>query len=196
MDFCQKLAKLAPAVVRRGELGTSGEGRAMPLLILADPPVATPEQAAARGRPVVLALGNIHGGEVDGKEALLMLARDLAAARDHTLLKDLVILIAPVVNPDGAEKLNKANRPTPNGPADGVGVRTNAAGFDLNRDYIKLETPEVRAIVRGINQWNPALVIDTHTTNGSFHQYLITYDGPRNPTTDPALVKAVRDVLL
>jgi dipeptidyl aminopeptidase/acylaminoacyl peptidase len=195
VDFCQKLAKLAPAV-RLGELGTSGEGRVMPLLILADPPVATPEQAAARGRPVVLALGNIHGGEVDGKEALLMLARDLATAKDHTLLKDLVILIAPLVNPDGAEKIDKANRREQNGPADGVGIRNNAKGFDLNRDYIKLETPEVRAIVRGINRWNPALVIDTHTTNGSYHQYTITYDGPRNPAADPALARAVRELLL
>src|SRR5207248_174876 len=101
-------------------------------------------------------------GEVDGKEALLMLARDLATAKDRALLKDLVVLIAPVVNPDGGEKLNKANRPEQNGPADGVGQRANAQGFDLNRDYTKLETPEVRAIVRAINQWNPALVIDTH----------------------------------
>jgi dipeptidyl-peptidase 4 len=195
VEFCEKLAKLSP-VVRLSELGTSVQGRKLPLLILADPPVSTPAQAAARGRPVVLALGNIHGGEVDGKEALLMLARDLATAKDHTLLKDLTVLIAPLVNPDGGEKIDKANRREQNGPADGVGERANAQGFDLNRDYIKLESPEVRAIVRALDRWSPAVVIDTHTTNGSFHQYTITYDGPRNPAAPPALVRAVREEIL
>jgi dipeptidyl-peptidase 4 len=194
LDFCDKLTKLSP-VVRVGELGTSTQGRKLPLLILADPPVTTPAQAAGRGRPVVLALGNIHGGEVDGKEALLMLARDLAG-KDRALLKDLTVLIAPLVNPDGGEKINKANRRAQNGPAEGVGERANAQGFDLNRDYIKLESPEVRAIVRALNRWDPALVIDTHTTNGSFHQYTITYDGPRNPASPPALVKAAREEIL
>jgi dipeptidyl aminopeptidase/acylaminoacyl peptidase len=194
MDFCRQLAKDSP-VVRLSELGTSVEGRTLPLLILADPPITTPAQASASRRPVVLAQGNIHGGEVDGKEALLMLARDLAT-KDRALLKQVVVLIAPNVNPDGGEKINKANRTEQNGPADGVGVRTNADGFDLNRDYIKLESPEVRAIVKAIDQWNPALVIDTHTTNGSYHQYTITYDGPRNPAANPELIKAVRDGLL
>ncbi len=194
MDFCRQLAKDSP-VVRLSELGTSVEGRKLPLLILADPPVTTPAQASARGRPVVLAQGNIHGGEVDGKEALLMLARDLAT-KDRALLKQLVVLIAPNVNPDGGEKIDKAHRPEQNGPADGVGVRTNADGFDLNRDYIKLETPEVRAIVKAINDWNPAVVIDMHTTNGSFHRYTITYDGPRNPAANPEMIRAVRDVVL
>jgi dipeptidyl aminopeptidase/acylaminoacyl peptidase len=194
MDFCQELAKLSP-VVRLSELGTSAQGRKLPLLILADPPVATPAQASARGRPIVLALGNIHGGEVDGKEALLMLARDLAT-RERARLKDLVVLIAPLINADGGEKIDRANRPEQNGPADGVGERANAQGFDLNRDYIKLETPEVRAVVRAIRQWDPALIIDTHTTNGSFHRYTITYDGPRNPAVEPELVKGVRAGLL
>ena len=122
VDFCERLAKRSP-LVRLAELGSSVEGRKLPLLILADPPVATPEQAARSGKPVVLALGNIHAGEVDGKEALLMLARDLATGPDRRLLKDLVLVIAPIVNADGNEKIARTNRSDQAGPEEGVGVR-------------------------------------------------------------------------
>src|SRR5262245_40823556 len=88
--FCEQLAKIAPNVVRLGQLGISGEKRVMPLLILADPPVSTPEEAAKSGKLVVFAQGNIHAGEVDGKEALLMLAREIALAKERPLLKDLI----------------------------------------------------------------------------------------------------------
>src|SRR5437868_11301752 len=93
MAFCQALAKRSP-LVRLGELGTSGEGRKLPLVILADPPISSPEEAAKSGRLVLFAEGNIHAGEVDGKEALLMLARDLALGAEgksaSPLLKDAV----------------------------------------------------------------------------------------------------------
>jgi dipeptidyl-peptidase 4 len=192
--FCEKLAKQSP-LVRLGELGTSHDGRTMPLVILADPPVANAEDAAHGNRLVVLVQGGIHAGEVDGKEAVLMLARDLATAKDRPLLKDLVLVFAPTVNPDGGEKLSKDNRPEQNGPPE-VGTRANAQGLDLNRDFVKLESPEVRAMVRFYKKWNPALVIDTHTTDGSFHRYAVTYDGPRHPAADPKLAVLVRDQLL
>jgi dipeptidyl aminopeptidase/acylaminoacyl peptidase len=195
VDFCERLAKLSP-LVRLGELGKSGEGRKLPLVILADPPVSTPEQASRSGKLVVFAMGNIHAGEVDGKEALLMLARDLATARDRPLLKDLVIVIAPIFNADGNEKISKDNRRHQTGPDEGVGVRQNAAGLDLNRDYVKLDSPEVRALVRFFNKWQPAVFIDCHTTNGSYHRYTITYEGPVCPAGDPKIVALVRDELL
>jgi dipeptidyl aminopeptidase/acylaminoacyl peptidase len=192
--FCEELAKQSP-VVRLGQLGTSGEGRKLPLLILADPPVATPEEAGKSGKLVVYAQGNIHAGEVDGKEALLMLARDLALAKERPLLKNLIIVIAPIFNADGNEKIAKTNRTHQNGP-EAVGVRENAAGLDLNRDFIKLESPEVRALVRFLRKWDPALIIDTHTTNGSLHRYTLTYDGPRHPIAGDKLIETVRDQML
>jgi hypothetical protein len=195
MAFCEELARRSP-LVKRGRLGVSGEGRELPLLFLSDPPVATRDEAARSGKLLVLAIGNIHAGEVDGKEALLMLARDLAAAPDRALLKNLVVAICPIFNADGNEPIARSNRSDQAGPVEGVGVRENAAGFDLNRDFVKLETPEVQALVRFFNEWDPALFIDSHTTNGSFHRYLLTYDGPRHPATPPALVAEVRDRLL
>ena len=195
LDFCERLKKLSP-LVRLGELGTSGDGRSLPLIILADPPVSSPEEAAKCGKLVVLAMGNIHAGEVDGKEALLMLARELATAKDKPLLKDLVLVFAPIFNADGNEKISKEHRREQAGPAEGVGVRENAAGLDLNRDFIKLDSPEVRALVRFFTQWDPALFIDCHTTNGSHHRYTITYEGPVCPAGDAGMIALVRDNLL
>lgn len=193
MEFCQKLAKESP-LIRLSEIGKSHEGRSLPLLILADPAVATPEEAAKSGKLAVLAFANIHAGEVCGKEALLMLARDLVTANDRPLLKNLVIALIPIFNADGNERMNAANRPHQPGPL--VGVRQNAQGFDLNRDFVKLESPEVRALVQFMNRWDPALVIDTHTTNGSFHRYTITYDAPRNPAMDGALLTYAQENML
>ncbi len=193
VEYCARLAKLSP-LVRVAELGITTEGRKLPLVILADPPIATPEEAARSGKLVVFAMGNIHAGEVDGKEALLMLMRDLALAPDRPLLKDLVLVFAPNFNADGGDRFDK-HRPWQNGPTE-VGIRANAQGFDLNRDYIKLESPEVRALVRFFTRWDPAIIIDMHTTNGSYHNHTITYDSPRHPAFDARLVEFGRDIML
>lgn len=168
----------------------------MPLLIVADPPVTDAQAARQSGKLIVFAMGNIHAGEVDGKEALLGLARDLAIPMPSPLLKDLVVLIAPNVNPDGAAQVSAKNRPHQNGPKDGVGTRQNGGGLDLNRDFVKLDTPEVRALVRFWTLWDPAIIIDTHTTNGSRHRYALTYDGPRHPATAPPVLTFTRDAFL
>jgi hypothetical protein len=192
LNFCDELAKKSP-LVRRLDVGKSREGRVLPMLVIADPAVAAPEEAAKSGKLVVMTFANIHAGEVDGKEAVLMLARDIANGADKALLKDLVILVVPILNADGNERIDKANRKEQNGPTEGVGIRANADGYDLNRDFIKLETSEVRALAHTINQWDPAIVVDMHTTNGSYHRYTLTYDGPRNPAADPDVIAAVRD---
>jgi dipeptidyl aminopeptidase/acylaminoacyl peptidase len=190
IDFFDKLAKLSPRV-RVREFGSSSEGRPLPMMIVADPPISTPEEAAKSGKLVVFAIGNIHAGEVDGKEALLMLARDVATTKNHPLLKDLVLVIVPNFNPDGGDRMGN-NRRSQNGPPE-VGIRPNAQGFDLNRDFIKLETPEDRALVNFLNKWDPAMFLDMHTTNGSRHRYTITYDGPRHPAIYQKLIAFARD---
>jgi dipeptidyl aminopeptidase/acylaminoacyl peptidase len=188
LSFCVQLAQKAPRRIRLSDIGVSEEGRKIPLLIVADPPVATPDEAAASKKLVVFVQANIHPGEVDGKEAVLMLARDLALANDAPLLKDLVVLVVPNLNPDGNDRMASTNRRQQNGPVL-VGTRGNAQGFDLNRDFVKLESAEIRALVRAFRQWNPAIVIDLHTTNGSHHRHLITHDGPRNPAIPRNLVE-------
>lgn len=194
VDFCNQLAKISP-LVRQTVLGTTTEGRKLPMLILADPPVATPEEARKSGKLVVYLQGNIHAGEVDAKEAVLMMAREIATTPHPALLKDLIVLMVPIFNADGNERMSRTNRPGQLGPEEGMGIRTNAQNFDLNRDFVKLESPEVRALVRCINQWDPAVVIDGHTTDGSFHRYVITYEGPRCLAGDANIIKYTRDAL-
>ena len=183
-------------VMRIRELGTSVEGRSIPLVILADPPVETAAEARAQGKTIVFAFGNIHAGEVCGKEALLMLTRELAQPPRHPLYEKLIIVFAPIYNADGNERFSPDNRPGQLGPAAGMGERPNAQGLDLNRDYVKLESPEARAMVRFLTEWDPHLTIDTHTTNGSLHRYALTYAAPLNPSGRPEPIGFVRDTML
>lgn len=192
--LCEALARSSP-LVRLAEIGQSGEGRSLPLMIVSDPPVASAAQAKASGKLVVFLFGNIHAGEVDGKEALPILVRDLVAGAGDPILRRLVLLVAPIYNADGNERVARDNRPGQVGPEEGMGIRENAVGLDLNRDYMKLDAPETRALIRLLNDWDPALVIDTHTTNGSHHRYLLTYDGPKNPAGDQALIRFSREKL-
>jgi dipeptidyl aminopeptidase/acylaminoacyl peptidase len=194
IDFCQRLAKASP-LVRIVEFGKTSEGKVLPAIVLADPPVSTPEEAAGSNKLVVYAQGNIHAGEVDAKEGLMMLARDLAMAPERSLLKDLIIVILPDFNADGNDRMSKTSRRGQVGPEEGQGVRANGQGLDLNRDFVKLESPEVRALARFVDKWDPAVVIDGHTTNGSYHRYTLTYEGPRCPAGDGDLIAFVRDTL-
>jgi dipeptidyl-peptidase-4 len=191
LTWCREFAK-ATKSAHQSELGLSAEGRSIPLLIVADPPVNNAAEAARSGKLVCLVIGNIHAGEVCGKEALPMLLRDVFGAPHPPLLKELILAVVPIYNADGNERVSKTNRPGQVGPEEGMGQRANARGLDLNRDFIKLESPETRALVRFMNEWNPHLLIDTHTTNGSFHRYLVTYEGPKNPAGDPRIMGFMR----
>ncbi len=178
---------------RRISMGQTNEGRDIPVIIFANPPVETAEEAARarqQGKIVVLLFGNIHAGEVDAKEALLMLARELATTPDHPALANLVVAIAPIYNADGNEQFGPIaeRRPGQAGPEEGAGQRHNAQDLDLNRDFVKLEAPETRALVRFMRQYDPAIVMDGHTTNGSLHRFLITYAGPKVPAGDAAVI--------
>ncbi len=194
--FLEALARLSDRV-RVTDFGTTVEGRRLPLVILADPPIYQPSQAWASGKLVVFIMANIHAGEVEGKEACLHLMRAIALGRLRSLLDDLIILMAPIYNADGNERISSRHRPRQKGPEGGVGVRFNAQGLDLNRDYMKLESPEARALIGHIfNSWDPALIVDLHTTNGSHHGYALTYAPSLNPNTHPALIDYLRGQML
>jgi hypothetical protein len=194
-SFLARLADRSP-LVRLGTLGWSFEDRAIPLAILADPPVNGAGEVG--DRLVVLLMGSIHAGEICGKEALLMLARDIAAERAEgrdTLLDHLVLCFVPVYNADGNERVAPDNRPGQAGPVE-MGIRENAQGLDLNRDWVKMDAPETRAMVAFLNAWDPAVIVDTHTTNGSNHRFTMTYQGPKHPAGDPRVIEFVRDIML
>lgn len=193
--FLRELAG-ASRLVTLDSLGTTAEGREIPMAIIADPPVKSAAAARRSGRLIALAFGNIHAGEVCGKEALQMLARELTVGGDpEGLLDRLVVVVVPNYNADGNERMAPGNRPGQNGPEQ-MGTRANAQGLDLNRDWAKLDAPETRAFVSFLNEWDPHVVIDTHTTNGSLHRHVITYQGPKHPAGDPAVIEFVRDTML
>lgn len=183
----------APIVVT--ELGRSGEGRVLPLVIASRPTVRTPAEARALGRPIVYVQANIHAGEVEGKEAVQALLRDLSFAKGPTVLDSIVLLVVPIYNADGNERFGDEARMrgSQNGPAQ-VGQRPNAQNLDLNRDYIKAEAPETRATLAAFAAWEPDVFMDLHTTNGSYHGYHLTY----SPSLQPAapLAPYVGDTML
>ncbi len=183
-------------LVHTESFGKSEEGRDLPLITISDPKVTTPAMAHRLGRPIVFVQANIHAGEVEGKEAILMLARRLVSGDLKPLTKQLVFLIAPDYNADGNEKISPMNRTAQNGPVAGVGTRENSKGLDLNRDYIKLESSEARALVGLMNTWDPHVVVDLHTTNGSYHANHLTYSPILNPDADARLIDFTRDKLL
>jgi hypothetical protein len=195
MAFCEQLQKSSPQV-RLRTFGRSYEGRDLPLLVISEPAVSKPSEALASGKTNVLLLANIHAGEVEGKEASLAIARRLVKGELRPLLDKLVVLVAPIYNADGNERISMKNRSEQNGPIGGVGVRENAQGLDLNRDFMKAEAPETRELLRLFSEWDPHLTVDLHTTDGSFHGYHLTYSPPLNPSADQALVDYHREKLL
>jgi hypothetical protein len=176
----------------------SVEGRDVPLVIIADPLPSSLTELEKDERIVVYLQANIHAGEVEGKEAAQMLARDLLNGDlPEKILENVIVLICPIVNPDGNEKFNTENRTNQNGPVNGVGVRHNGQFLDLNRDAIKLETPEIRGVVEEIfNTWDPSITVDCHTTNGSFHEEPVTFTWMVNPNGNQTLINYMRDRMM
>lgn len=165
-----------------GSIGKTNEGRDIPYVIASRPAVSTPDDARKLDRPIVYIQGNIHAGEVEGKEALLAMLRDLTSSPRPNALDSVVLIAVPIYNADGNERFasQEVNRGSQNGPPM-VGVRANAQGLDLNRDYVKAEAPETRASLAMFTKWDPDVFVDLHTTDGSYHGYALTYAPPLNP---------------
>ena len=141
-SFVRELQRLSP-LVRVETLCTSVEGHTVPMLVVGKPAPVSPGDLRGDGRAVLYFQANIHGGEVEGKDALLMLVRDIVLGRTPKYLDKLVLLVVPVFNADGNERISPSNRAAQNGPDQGVGTRYNGQNLDLNRDGIKIESPEV-----------------------------------------------------
>jgi zinc carboxypeptidase len=207
LAFLKKLQARLPEMALRF-YGTSSEGRPLPLVILSKEKVFSPEREEEEGgrregregskekaereaerKPVVLIQNGIHAGEIDGKDACLLLLRDLALGRRRELLDAATILILPIYNVDGHERVSPWNRPNQNGPIEGMGWRTTTSGFDLNRDHMKLESLEARSLIALVNAWRPHLHVDNHVTDGVDHDWVLTWSWAEAPQA-PAPVDA------
>ena len=195
VEFVDAVAALGEHI-HRFDFGRTFEDRPLVGAVVATPPVTEAEQIKDDNRLVVLINANIHSGECCGKEAMLRMLRELATQPEHPWLKHLVLLVVPNYNADGNDHIGKFNRPGQIGPVDGMGQRANAQQLDLNRDYMKLESPEAQALVGLMNRWDIDCFLDLHTTNGSWHQYQLTYDVQHNPAADAGLDRYLRDIMM
>ena len=190
--FMEAVDRASPRV-HLTTFGYTHQGRALPLAVVGDVRDASPEAVRAAGKTVVYLQGNIHAGEVEGKEALLNLLREIAAGRHDSWLREMVLLVAPIFNADGNERVALTNRPLQHGPIGGMGTRPNAQDLNINRDHTKLDSPEARSMALLMNRYDPHVLVDLHTTNGTFHGYHLTYAPPLHPNTDAAITRFLRD---
>ncbi len=172
--WLRKLVAAAPQL-KMISLGKSPEGRDIWMIVAAREKEPTPEALRKNGKPTILAQAGIHSGEIDGKDAGLMLLRDMTVrGTQNDLLEQANFLFVPIFNVDGHERTSKFGRVNQRGP-ERMGWRTNSKNLNLNRDYAKADTPEMAAMIHALNQWQPDLYLDLHVTDGADYQYDITF---------------------
>lgn len=186
VDIAHRLER-ASRFVKVLDIGTTPDNRTMIAIVVSKDRAFTPEAAAKTGKVVMMIQSGIHAGEIEGKDTALMLIRDMTVSKRFAAWLDhIIFVIIPVFNVDGHEDFSPYHRPSQNGPKS-TGLRATAQRVNLNRDYIKADTPEMRAWLRVFNSWMPDFHIDNHVTDGADFQYDVTWDMARNQDlADPA----------
>ena len=195
IEYCRRLQEASPWV-RLTDFGVSPQGRMLPLVILSRDGIFDAERVRRTGKAVILIQSGIHAWEIDGKDASLMLMREIALRKTlHQFLDSTVLLFVPIFNVDGHERFGPHNRINQNGPEE-MGYRVTAQNLNLNRDYMKAEAPEMRAMLRLFTEWLPDLVVDCHVTDGIDIPYDITYGVEPAPSLDAGVARWMQDMLL
>ncbi len=165
LTYCRRLDGSSDLIEYRS-FGTSSEGRELPLLLFG---------GNDESKPLVFILAGIHSGEIDGKEAGLMVLRDLVQTQKYRAAKEnLRIAFVPIFNVDGHERKGEFHRINQIGPKE-QGRRITAQNLDLNRDWLKADAPEMRAMIKLIDELDPDFLIDIHVTDGAEYEYVITW---------------------
>ncbi len=175
MNWFKKLAAASP-VLTMSSIGKSAEGRDIFMIIASTEKNISAASLKKSGKPVFLVQAGIHSGEIDGKDAGMMLLRDIAFGNKRSLLDKVNFLFIPILSVDAHERSSAYNRPNQRGPQN-QGWRTNAQNLNLNRDYAKIDTKEIRSVIKVINEYDPLLYMDIHVTDGADYQYDITFGG-------------------
>ncbi len=188
--LCAAFQQAYPKQVRCIDFGTTPEGRPMKALIVTSTGAMTPQAARAKNLPVTLIQGGIHAGEIDGKDAGFQALREIL---DNQLAKGAldkqVLLFVPVFNVDGHERFTPNNRPNQRGPVE-MGWRTTAQNFNLNRDYVKADAPEMQAMLTLVNAWDPLVYVDLHVTDGAQFEHDVSIQVEPVYSGDPEFRKA------
>jgi len=195
ISYMKAMAAASPQI-HMTTYGYTFEGRPLPLAVIGAP-AATAEAVLATKKTRIYIQGNIHAGEVEGKEALLWLLRSIAKGERAEWFKSVVLLINPIYNADGNERVSVVNRGSQWGPVGGMGQRANAQNLDLNRDCTKMETAEARSLAMLLTSYDPHMAIDLHTTDGSADSgFYLTYETSLSPNDSKATSSLLRSVLL
>ncbi|WLI89309.1 M14 family metallopeptidase [Massilia sp. R2A-15] len=190
IKLCGAFQASWPKQVKCIDFGTTPEGRPMKALIVTRTGAFTPQAAKQRSLPVVLIQGGIHAGEIDGKDAGFLALRELLENRVAPgALDKQVLLFVPVFNVDGHERFTPNNRPNQRGPVE-MGWRTTAQNFNLNRDYVKADAPEMQAMLALVNAWDPLAYIDLHVTDGAKFEHDVSIQVEPVYSGDPEFRKA------
>ncbi|WP_404340061.1 M14 family metallopeptidase [Pseudoalteromonas mariniglutinosa] len=174
MAFVARLVAANPTQFQVRTIAKSASGREIKMLIASEQGHVSHEQISHDPKPTIFIQAGIHSGEIDGKDAMFMLLRDIANGKRRDILNKVNILFVPILNVDGHERSSQYNRINQRGPAM-MGFRTNGNNLNLNRDYTKLDTPEIAGVMQVINAYKPDLYIDVHVTDGADYQYDVTY---------------------
>jgi len=161
-------------IVSKCVYGHSSQGYELPMLIIDKTGLDNPESIRNSGKTILLVEANIHPGEPDGNDAMMLLIKELINGEKTELLENVSVLFAPAVNADGMNRFGPHNRINQNGPEE-MGWRTNAQNLNLNRDFVKADAPAMQAWLQMYDKWQPEFFIDCHTTDGADYQYVITY---------------------
>jgi len=192
INYFRKFEKHSP-YAKMFSIGKSAEGRNIYVLIISKDRAFTPELARKTNKPIVFIQNGIHAGEIDGKDASMILLREILITKEKSYyLENAILLVMPIFNVDGHERFSPYNRINQNGPKE-MGWRTNAQNLNLNRDYMKADSPEMKAWLKFFNQWLPHIFIDCHTTNGADYQYEITYSCERYGNVHPELSEWIKN---
>ncbi|MDB5963242.1 MAG: peptidase [Massilia sp.] len=167
IQLCAAFQSAWPKQVKCIDFGTTPEGRPMKALIVTRSGAFTAAAARQRKLPVTLIQGGIHAGEIDGKDAGFQAVREILDGKlAKGALDKQVLIFVPVFNVDGHERFTPNNRPNQRGPVE-MGWRTTAQNFNLNRDYVKADAPEMQAMLKLVNAWDPLVYVDLHVTDGA-----------------------------
>ena len=188
IDYSKRLAEASPQI-HYEVIGQSAAGYDLPVIIINREGLHTAEEVKANGDVIMLIEGGIHPGEAEGTDAILMMMRDIAITKEkEDLLNNVTFIFVPVFNVDGLNRFGPYNRINQNGPEE-MGWRANSQNLNLNRDFLKADSPEMHAWLTMFNTWLPDFFIDCHTSDGADYQYVITYVMEIFGTMDPMLTR-------
>lgn len=192
INYFKKFERHSP-YAKMISIGKSSEGRDIYVLIVSKDRAFTPELARKTNKPIVFIQNGIHAGEIDGKDASMILLREILITKEKAnYIDNAVLLVMPIFNVDGHERFSPYNRINQNGPKE-MGWRTNAQNLNLNRDYMKADSPEMKAWLKFFNKWLPHIFVDCHVTDGADYQYEITYSCERYGNVHPELGEWIKN---